>query len=265
MTNPTAARVGAFFDVDETMVRGATSFWAAREMFRRKFFGPKDLLYAARQTLKYVLFGEDRNKIGDFANRAARVVAGNSLDDLRQLSNHLYDEHFADRMYKATYQRALWHLEQGHQVWLVSATPWIVAEVFAERLGVSGGVGTKTKVDGGRLLGELDGVIVHGEAKVEAIEEIAHQQDLDLHVSWAYSDSANDIPMLNAVGNPVAVNPDRLLSRYAHAHGWRILEARTPADKWRRRAIKGGLAAAAASGAWKTANYLYRVARENRR
>lgn len=256
MTNKPDSAIGAFFDVDETMVRGATAFWAAKEMFRRKFFGLKDLVYAARQTLRYVLFGENQKKIGDFANRAAQVVAGNSVEELREVGNYLYDRHFVDKMYKSTYQRALWHLEQGHQVWLVSATPWIVAEVFAERLGLSGGIGTKTKVDDGLLIGEIDGAIIHGETKVQAIKQIAEKNDIDLRASWAYSDSANDIPMLSAIGNPVAVNPDRRLAKYAKTKGWQVIEARSSKDRWSRRAARITLALVTGWTAWEAISYV---------
>lgn len=247
--------VGAFFDVDETLVRGASVFWAAREMFSHGFFGVKELQYAALQTLRYVLFGENTGKIAEYGDRAAQIIEGNSVEHLREISEELYDRYFVPHVYQATYDRLKAHREAGHQVWLVSATPWLIAEVFARRLGVAGGIGTRMEVSGGLLQGKLEGNIVHGPGKVTVMQEIAAENNLSLEHSWAYSDSANDIPLLSAVGNPVAVNPDRDLADFATQHGWEILQARSRRDLIRRDLIKTGIAVGATTAvgalAWK--------------
>lgn len=244
------ARIGAFFDVDETLVRGASVYWAAKEMFRRSFFGINDLSYAARQTLRYVLFGEDTNRIGDFSSRAAQLVAGKTVEEMQELGEDVFERYFVPKVYRATYDLLKQHVDAGHQVYLISATPWLIAEEFARRIGAMGGIGTKTKVSAGRLVGELDGAIVHGEAKVVSVLEVAAEHDLDLERSWAYSDSANDIPMLSTVGNPVAVNPDRALRAYARTHGWRILRAYETKDIVKRTLARTALTAAAGAAVY---------------
>lgn len=256
------SEIGAFFDVDETLVRGATAFWAAREMFVRGVFGMRDLQYAARQTLRFVLFGENRKQIGQLVNRAAQVVEGSSVEEMLEISEHLFEHYFLPHVYQQTYLRLKEHTEAGHQVWLISATPWIIAEVFARRLGVTGGIGTKLQVAGGRLLGSLDGDLIHGPAKVEVVTGIAQRQGLDLQHCWAYSDSSSDIPMLSAVGHPVAVNPDRELDHYARNAGWEILQARGTADVIRRAAIKGALGLAAMGIAGALGHRLWRLRRQ---
>lgn len=253
--------VGAFFDVDETLVRGATAFWAAQEMFARRLFGLRDLLFAAKQTFQFVLFGENLNKIDDSVDRAIQVLEGNSVQELLEIGEHLFETYFLPRVYHPTYERLKKHMEAGHQVWLVSATPWIIAEVFARRLGIAGGVGTKMRVAGGFLQGGIDGHVVHGPAKVEVLEEIATGHNLRLEESWAYSDSANDIPLLSAVGHPVAVNPDRELAHFARAHGWEVLEARGRGDILKRAAAKAGLAAGLGLGTWLVARKVWKRAR----
>ncbi len=256
-TNPEARSIGAFFDVDETLVRGATAFWAAREMFSQGFFSLRDLQYAARQTLRFVLLGENAGKIGEFGDRAAKVLEGNSVEHLLHLSEKVYDQYFVPHVYQATYERLKEHSAAGHQVWLISATPWLLAEVIARRLGASGGVGTRMQVSGDRLIGKLEGHLVHGPGKVKVLKEIAEQHQIDLSRSWAYSDSANDIPMLSAVGHPVAVNPDRELTEYARQQNWEILNARERRDVIRRGAIMAALVVGGGTAvvwsAWKLA------------
>lgn len=248
------ARIGAFFDLDQTLVRGASAYWAAKEMFRRSFFGGRDLLFAGRQTLRYVLFGEKSEAgVAHISNRAAEIVAGNFLEDVERLGEDLYEKYFVPKVYRTTYDLLKNHVDAGHSVYLVSATPWVIAEEFARRLGAAGGIGTKIKVREGRLVGEVDGRIVHGAAKVDAVKEVAAERDLDLEASWAYSDSANDIPMLSLVGNPVAVNPDRRLRAYARTQGWSTLRAYETKDivkRWVTRAAFATLTAGTAYVLW---------------
>lgn len=236
--------VGAFFDVDETLVRGASAFWAARELFSQRLFRLRDLQFVARQTLRFVLVGENKNKIREFGERAAGVLEGNSVEQLVAISEDLFDRYFVPKVYQATYERLVAHRANGDQVWLISATPWLIAETFAKRLGAAGGVGTRMAFSGDRLLGHIDGQLVHGAGKVTVIEEIAEQRDIDLSKSWAYSDSANDIPMLSRVGHPVAVNPDQELLVHAVKNDWEILNARERRDVVIRSALKAGIGTA---------------------
>jgi phosphoserine phosphatase len=136
------------------------------------------------------------------------------------------------------------HLVAGQRVWLVTATPVEVAEVIARRLGLTGALGTVAEAVDGVYSGRLVGEILHGEAKAEAVRALAVRQGLDLERCAAYSDSANDIPMLSLVGAPCAVNPDSRLRAHAKAHGWRVRDYRTG-----RKAARVGLPTAAALGA----------------
>lgn len=247
---PDPSTVGAFFDVDETLVRGASAYWAAKEMFARSFFGFRDILYAAHQTFRYVLFGENKGKIDDFSDRAAQLVAGTTVEEKQRMGVDIYEKYFIPKVYQTTYELLKEHVDAGHTVYLISATPWLIAEEIARQVGAMGGIGTKTKVSEGRLVGEVDGKIMHGEEKALAVLEIAEENDLDLSASWAYSDSANDIPMLSTVGNPVAVNPDRALRAHAKAHGWPIVTAYEIADVIKRGLAKGAVLAGGAGVAY---------------
>ena len=119
------------------------------------------------------------------------------------------------------------HIDAGQRVWLVSAAPIELAELIAEHLGLSGALGTVSEQVHGVYTGRLSGKPLHGEAKAEAIAELAARENLDLSRCAAYSDSANDIPMLSMVGTPVAVNPDRALRLHARRNGWTIRDYRT--------------------------------------
>lgn len=249
-------KIGAFFDVDQTLVRGASAFWAAKEMFRRSFLGMNDLAYAARQTLKYVMFGEDKDNIGGFSSRAAQVVAGKDVEELQRVGEEIFERYFVPKVYRGTYDILREHVDAGHQVYLVSATPWLIAEEFARRIGAAGGIGTKTKVHEGKIVGELEGDLIHGQAKVDAVLEVAAETGIDLSESWAYSDSANDIPMLSLVGHPVAVNPDRALRAYARANGWPQFKAYERKDVVKQAVVRGVAGAAVGVGvyaAWNAA------------
>ncbi len=236
------SQVGAFFDVDETLVRGATAFWAAKQMFRRSFFGVRDLVYASAQTGRYVLLGEGGADADALFDRAARAVAGQSLDELQRIGEDLYDAYFVPKVYRATYERLQQHIEAGHQVYLVSATPWLIAEEIARRVGAAGGIGTRVGVEDGKLSGDLVGGIIHGPGKVTAVQKVAREVGIDLERSWAYSDSANDIPLLSLVGHPVPVNPDRALRAHATQMGWPMVRAYEPFDVAKRWAITAAVA-----------------------
>ncbi len=136
------------------------------------------------------------------------------------------------------------HLDAGQRVWLVTASPVEVAEVIARRLGLTGALGTVSEHIDGVYTGRLVGSLLHGPAKVEAVRALAEREGLDLELCSAYSDSANDIPLLSLVGNPCAINPDGGLRAYAKAQGWRVRDYRRG-----RKAARVGIPTAALAGA----------------
>jgi phosphoserine phosphatase len=136
------------------------------------------------------------------------------------------------------------HLAAGQRVWLVTATPVEVASVIADRLGLTGALGTVSETVDGVYTGRLVGEILHGAAKAEAVRALASQEGMVLAQCAAYSDSANDIPLLELVGQPCAINPDTRLRLHAKANGWRVRDYRTG-----RKAARVGVPAAAGLGA----------------
>jgi HAD superfamily hydrolase (TIGR01490 family) len=115
------------------------------------------------------------------------------------------------------------HHDAGRDSWIVSASPQGIVQPLAESLGMTGAIGTKAKVAEGRYTSELEGPFVYGAGKATAVESLASERSYDLSQCYAYSDSISDLPMLEAVGHPVAVNPDRDLEDIAHERGWPII------------------------------------------
>jgi HAD superfamily hydrolase (TIGR01490 family) len=236
--DPTAA---AFFDVDNTIVQGASIFHLARGLYQRDFLTMRDILLFAWQQAKFVALGENNGDVADVQARALAFIAGHSVEEMRAVGEEVYDEMLADKIWPGTLALARMHEDAGQRVWLVTATPIEVAEVIATRLGLTGALGTVSEHKDGVYTGQLVGQPMHGQAKAKAVAELAEREGLALRRCAAYSDSANDIPLLSLVGHPVAVNPDSKLRAHARAHGWQIQDYRT-----KRRAAKIGLPAAGA-------------------
>jgi HAD superfamily hydrolase (TIGR01490 family) len=149
------------------------------------------------------------------------------VTDLHRLSEEIFDELIAERIWSGTRALAQLHLDAGQRVWLVTAAPIELGRVMADRLGLTGALGTIAEIEQGVYTGRLVGDLLHGPAKAEAIVALAREEGLDLGRCTAYSDSANDIPMLSLVGHAVAVNPDGALRREARLRGWEIRDFRT--------------------------------------
>ncbi|MGA1661682.1 MAG: HAD family hydrolase [Candidatus Nanopelagicales bacterium] len=243
----------AFFDVDNTVMRGASIFHFAVGLARRKFFDARQVVFGRRQ-LRFVLSGsEDLEDMASATASALSFVAGRRVDELVDLGERIFDEEMSDKLIPGTLALAQGHLDAGQRVWLVTATPVELATIIATHLGLTGALGTVAEVTDGVYTGRLVGAPLHGLAKAEAVRAIAEREGLDLARCSAYSDSANDIPMLSLVGHPVAVNPDSLLRAHARANDRPIRDFRRRAKA--RQAALPALAATAGVGLGVAAGY----------
>ena len=223
--NPAAA---AFFDVDNTLMRGASIYHFARGLAARDMFTPLDLLKMTWVQVAYRLRGkEDSGHIDAVRQSALAFVADHKVADIVELGEQIYDETMARRIWQGTRDLALRHLAAGERVWLVTATPVELANILSSRLGLTGALGTVAEARDGVYTGRLVGGLLHGEAKAAAVSALAAREGLDLSLCSAYSDSANDLPMLQMVGHPHVVNPDSRLLAEARQQGWPVHDFRS--------------------------------------
>jgi len=219
---------GAFFDVDNTLMRGASIYYFARGLAARKMFGPMDLARMAWGQAWYRMRGLENADHIDAARQAALAfVAGHRVSEIVALCEEIYDETIASRIWEGTRELAQRHLQAGQRVWLVTASPVELADIIARRLGLTGALGTVAESVDGVYTGRLVGGLLHGEAKAAAIEALAVREGLDLARCSAYSDSSNDLPMLRLVGHPAVVNPDAGLRAEARANHWPVHDFRS--------------------------------------
>ncbi len=240
--DPTSA---AFFDVDNTVMQGASIFHLARGLHRRDFFTTRELLGAIHKQLYFRVVGvEDPDHVAQTRSSALSFIAGHTVAELEELGEEIFDEAMAHRIWPGTRALAQLHLDAGQRVWLVTAAPIEIARIIARRLGLTGAMGTVAEHVDGVYTGRLVGDLLHGAAKGEAIRALAAREHLDLARCTAYSDSYNDLPMLSLVGDAVAINPDARLRAHAREAGWRVRDYRTG-----RKAARLGLAVGAVAGA----------------
>src|SRR5256885_8183833 len=200
---------GAFIDVDNTLMRGASIYYFARGLAARKMFGPMDLAKMAWGQAWYRMRGLENIDHIDAARQAALAfVAGHRVSDIVSLCEEIYDDTMASRIWEGTRELAQRHLEAGQRVWLVTASPVELADIIARRLGLTGALGTVAESIDGVYTGRLVGGLLHGEAKAEAGRALAVRGGLGLPRGSPHSRSAHDLPMLRLVGHPTVVNPD---------------------------------------------------------
>lgn len=240
-----ALATAAFFDVDNTLVRGASAFHLGRALYRRGFFSTRDLLRFAYVQGRYQLFGENKRQIDQIRARALQIMTGHSVAEVVAVGEEVWDQVLSLRIYPGTKRLLDRHLANGHQVWLVSATPVEIGDLIAVRLGATGCLGTLAEHRDGYYTGALVGDLMHGRAKAAAVQELAEREGIELAASYAYGDSLNDITMMQGVGNPCPINPDGRLRRYAQDVGWPIREFRGR----RRRVTRTGVRTASWAGA----------------
>lgn len=242
---PADLTAAAFFDVDNTMVQGASIVHFARGLASHKYFSYADILEFVWAQTKFRITGkENSDDVAQGREKALSFIAGRETSELVSLGEEIYDEFIADKIWAGTRALANMHLAAGQQVWLVTATPVELAQTIAERLGLTGALGTVAESVDGVFTGRLVGDILHGQGKAHAVRHLAIREGLNLKRCTAYSDSHNDVPMLSLVGTAIAINPDADLRDVAKVRGWEIHDYRTA-----RKAAKIGVPAAAALGA----------------
>ena len=217
-TGPSAA----FFDLDRTLISGSSAFDIALAARKAGYLRTTQLARDAVSAVMFKLRGATDDKSDAVRQRILGAVTGMRQEDLVGLNAEVLPK-LLDKIRPEARRLLDLHRHAGRATYIVSASPVEIVEPLATTLGMTAGIGTRGSIVDGVYTGELDGPFCYGVGKVEAIGRLARWDGLDLAQCYAYSDSASDLPMLEAVGHPVAVNPDTALERHAVANGWPIV------------------------------------------
>lgn len=213
----------AFFDLDKTVIDRASIMAFARHFRREGLVSRRAMARGACTQLVYRHRGAGARRLEKVRRSVLSVTRGWDSLQVRGIVVAVLSEAVDPITYVEARELIDDHIAHGRRVYLVSAAPAEIVEPIASRLGVQEAVASRAMVDDeGRYTGELERY-VYGPAKADAVKEIAERDGIDLAASYAYSDSATDVPMLEAVGHPVAVNPDRHLRQVAAERGWEVL------------------------------------------
>ncbi|MFI5028897.1 MAG: HAD family hydrolase [Solirubrobacterales bacterium] len=250
------SRAAAFFDLDKTLMAGSSGMPFARVAAKHGIVSRRQLARWGVEHLRYRLRGTTDERTTEVLKQARSLIAGVSARDLERMNPEVLAA-ILPRVYPQMLSEVHAHQDAGRATFIVSAAGNGVVEPLATVLGLDGGIGTRYEVDGeGAFTGRLDGPFVYGPGKVEAMRAFAIEHDIDLGASYAYSDSLSDLPMLEAVGHPVAVNPDPALAEIAKREGWQAMRF----ERLGRRLAIGATALLAAAVGWGGSRYAGRRA-----
>ncbi|MEX0673778.1 MAG: HAD family hydrolase [Gaiellaceae bacterium] len=219
-------RGAAFFDLDRTLLRRSSALALAGPFRRRGLISRRALMRAALWQALFVARGASGEAVRKAAEEGLVVLRGMTPAELQELVADALEPVLRPLVYREPVELAAGHRERGEPVYIVSAALQEIVDALARDLGFDGAIGTVAEVADGRYTGRTLHAR-HAAGKAEAVRELAEREGLDLSASTAYSDSHTDLPFLEAVGNPVAVNPDRRLRRIAAERGWPVLRFRT--------------------------------------
>jgi HAD superfamily hydrolase (TIGR01490 family) len=235
-------RAAAFFDLDRTLMAGSSAFQFGRAAYKSGLISRRQLARDAWANLYFRLHGSTDARTDALRSRISELLEGVRVRDMQRLAPDVLAG-VLPRLYPRMLQIAYEHQDAGRPVYICTAASQEMADLIAVVLSFDGAVGSVSEVRDGHYTGRPAGPYTYREGKAQAIRELAEREGLDLASSWGYSDSESDLPMLRAVGHPVAVNPDGPLTRVAREEGWQVMRF----DRLGRRLRVVGAAAAAAA------------------
>jgi HAD superfamily hydrolase (TIGR01490 family) len=218
----------AFFDLDRTLIRRSSVLALAPALHRRGLISRTDLVKSAFWQALFVARGASAERVRSAAEDGMKMLDGFSVTEMQSIVGDAMETVLRPLVYAEPLQLVRQHRERGEKVYVVSATLQEIVEHIAADLGFDGAIGSTCEIVDGVYTGRSLRA-AHGVGKADAVRALAVEQNIDLARSTAYSDSYSDVPFLEAVGHPVAVNPDRRLRRIARLRGWPVLEFRTRA------------------------------------
>ena len=246
----------AFFDLDKTVIATSSVMALGGTFYRDGLISKRTIVRGLYAQVVYLLVGADENKMDRMREAMLTLTKGWDQQHVKELVRESLDEVLSPIVYAEALELIDEHHRAGRKTVIISSSPVETVEPIGEYLGVDDVVATRARVDvDGRYTGELE-FYAYAAHKADAIREMAVKEGIDLAASYAYSDSITDLPMLELVGNPVAVNPDRELARVAREREWEIryfqrpvrLRDRVPVPPKGPTLAAGGAAAAIATG-----------------
>ena len=218
----------AFFDLDKTIIAKSSTLAFGRPLYKAGFLNRRALLKAGIAQIVYVMVGADHDQMEKVRGQLLALTKGWDRVQVQELVRETVDEIVAPLVYAEALALIDEHHRAGRTVVIISSSPEEVVRPLAVYLGVDDVIATRSKSGpDGRYTGELD-FYAYGPGKAEAIRALAERDGIDLTASYAYSDSATDLPMLEAVGHPVVVNPDKELADIAVARDWQVMDFERP-------------------------------------
>ncbi|WP_156322984.1 HAD family hydrolase [Corynebacterium deserti] len=223
----TPKKVAAFFDLDKTIIAMSSTYAYGREFMNSGLISPVEALQLSLAQATYMFAGHTSEQMDNTRDQLTAMIRGWDVMQVSSIAEDTMQTVVTPTIYAEARELIEHHQELGHDVIIVSASVKELVEPIAAELGVAKTVTTVLESQDGRYTGEVL-FYCKGEAKSKAIVELAHENNYDLDASFAYSDSFTDLPMLETVGNPTAVNPDRPLKKTALERGWKIMSFKNP-------------------------------------
>jgi HAD superfamily hydrolase (TIGR01490 family) len=215
----------AFFDLDRTLLSRSSALALAGSFRRRGLISRGQLARAAAWQVLFAMRGANEEAVRRASEDGMAILAGFRVDDMKELVREAMEPVLKPLVYKEPLELVKVHRERGEPVWIVSATLQEVIDEVARELGFDGAIGSTCEIVDGVYTGRSEHAR-YGGRKADGLRELAAARGYDLAASTAYSDSHTDLPFLEAVGNPVVVNPDAELRRIARDRDWPVLEFR---------------------------------------
>jgi HAD superfamily hydrolase (TIGR01490 family) len=213
----------AFFDLDRTLIKRSSVLALAGTFRRRGLISRLDLVKSAFWQVLFVLRGASAERVRSAAEDGMKILNGFSVEEMQHLVGDAMETVLRPLVYEEPLRLVERHRARGERVYIVSATLQEIVQHIADDLGFDGAIGSTCEIVDGKYTGRTLRA-AHGVGKANALRELAAAEGLDLAESTAYSDSYSDVPFLEAVGHPVAANPDRKLRRIAAERGWPVVK-----------------------------------------
>ena len=229
--SPPGPEVGAFFDLDGTLVAGFTGVLMTQDRLRRGQMSIGEFIGMVQAGLNHQL---GRSEFEDLIGKGARMLHGNSLSDLDELGERLFVQHVQSRIYPEMRAMVRAHMARGHTVVLSSSALTVQVEPVARFLGIDNVLSNKFETDDdGLITGEVVRPILWGPGKARAVQAFAAKNGIDLADSYFYADGDEDVALMSVIGHPRPVNPRSGLAAAATANGWPVLRVAVQGRKGR--------------------------------